>query len=437
MNRGQTQTCADLFMGIINSAAKIMRVRSWGISWLIILGWPAALPAADITFTPGLDIRAEYDDDVYYSRQRGVPDVEDGLIRITPAFTLDYETERLDLKTRAAMDILRYNDETNLDTEYHNYMLNGAYKLTERFDLLADASYIKDTTLESELWEKGLLTDIRQDRERTTGGGGVRYLVSELSNIEFHYTYSETEYESSQDADYRMHYISLSFNRLLRNQLDMLTIQPYYQTYDSDTAEYSFPGYSYSYSSKSDNYGLSIGWKHVVSETFSFTAFLGARYTETESKNKYSYFYLYGMSDTDDSSINGVADISLTKIGETYTANLGYNRDLSYSAEGEPINTDRVSLRFSRRMSERLRLGFRGSYHLTKSDDDSDRGSRDYDRDSRYYTLTPFLRYQLTKHHFLGLSYSYSHSEDKEAWYNETIRRNRVWISLNLRWPQK
>ncbi len=385
----------------------------------MVIAIPLTTTAAEISLMPSIDIRGEYDDNVTYSRFFKTSDY---LARISPAFELDYTTELLDLQSKVAFDILRYKDETHLDTENQRYELSGEYRLMERISVSGNGSYVKDTTLESEIEDTGLADNPRQDRERYTGGMGFSYMLSEVWDVGVNYSHTKTEYEWERNTDYDVDSISFSFNHRFNNQLDIFTIQPYYYFYESDISEVN-------------NYGLSLGWVHPFSETLALTAFLGARYTKTEYDYIYTQ-YILGIPipipvDEEESGWNGVADINLKKTGETYSATIGYNQDLSYSSYGEPIERYKVYCNADRKITERLFVKFSGNIYFTKSDGDLN------DRDNRYYSVSPSLNYKITETHSLQLAYRYEKSEQKELANNRDRDRNRVWLALKFRFPRK
>ena len=365
-------------------------------------------------------MRGEFDDNVYYTR---AIEISDYLTRIRPAFTLDWETELLDIRSSFDVDIQRYADEDDLDTEDQHYNLDGSYQITERVSVNGNASYAEDTTLESELAETGLIGNTRQDRQRLIGGMGFSYNLSEISNITIDYSHNKTDYDWEGNVDYDMDSISLSFNSRFNNQLDVFTVQPYFYRYDSKA-------------SKVDNYGLSFGLQHPFSETLVLTAFAGVRYT----KIKYSLvnpIYIFGFLtgftqvDEQDSSWAGVADINLEKTGEVSSATVGYNHDLSYSSYGEPIERYRITCNADRKITERMTVRFTGNVTFTESEGEFN------DRDSRYYGASPSLHYRITEQYSLMLGYRYSQSYEKNRATEPRADRNRVWLELRFRFPEK
>ena len=365
---------------------------------------PLPAMAQDITLVPSLDIRGEYDDNVLFERTN---EIDDYLAMIGPALSLDYASELLNLESIIGVDFLRYADQTDLNTENERYELNGGYRFKERWTLNGNFSYIKDTTLESELQETGLV-NVREDRHRYNAGGGLSYQVSELSDMNINYIHTKTDFDFVGNVDYDYDAITLSHNRRLENERDIITLQPSYSTRESEVSDV-------------DNYGLSFGWSHSFSETSQLRAFLGARYTEVR----------FGDERQDYEDWGGTADISFRKTGEISSTLLGYRRDLTTSASGEAIEVDRIYCNLRRDVIGRLGIGFRGNLSFTRSEGNFD------GEDTRYFEVIPSLDYQITENHTLELAYVYSRAEDRNLTEDRERERNRVWIALDFRFPRK
>ncbi len=396
---------------------------------LLLLAFPITVTAAEVAVEPSLFVRGEYDDNVAYTRRYKKSDY---LAKIKPAFRLNYRTEVLDLESNLAAEIYRYRDETCLNTEDQHYDVNGTLQLTERLSVSGNGAYRKDTTLESELFETGLTGNTRQDRKRYTGGMSATYKLTEKWDAGLNYNYTKTEYDWEGNVDYNVDSISASFNYLLNNQLDMITIQPYYAWMDSQATS-------------TDNYGLSFGLMHAFSETLSLTAYAGVRYTKTSYSyvnprymviinpitGEPEYFVMYTPVDEKDSNFSGVADVGISKTGETFSATIGYDQDLSYSSYGEPIEVYKAYFNTDRRITERLRIRFSGSFYVTKSE------GKYNDRDERYFNVSPVLAYRLTRDYSVEVGYLHSESRNKQLSSNKTTDRNRVWVGLRFRYPMK
>jgi hypothetical protein len=390
--------------------------------FLILL--PSTVMAADVTFVPSLRSKAEYNDNVSFTR---INEKDDYLAIVSPDLSLLYRTELIDVQSRVSADVLRYLDEIDLNTENYQGLFNGEYRLMERWRASGSFAYIKDTTLESELEETGLV-NVREDRERYNLGIGLSYQFSELSDIAMNYTRRKTDYDFPANVDYDSDAIVFSYNQQLTRKRDSFTIQSYYTRTDSDVSEV-------------DNHGLSLGWSHRFSETLSFEGLIGIRYTKinfilaerqlTFDPIGNSIGLTFGKANATDRNWGAVGDISLRKTGEIFSAVVGYRRDLGYSAIGEPIETDKIYCNANRLFTRRLGLKLTGSLYFTRSEGEFT------DIDNRYFDLIPSLNYKITENHSLQLAYSYSRSYDNTLESNREAERNRVWIALDLRFPAK
>jgi len=373
------------------------------LCFCLIILFPLLASANDVTLVPSLRISGEYDDNVFFN---STDEVDDYLTIISPGLTFDYATELLNLQSLIVVDFLRYFDETELDTENQRYDLNGRYQLASKWNIAGNFSYIKDTTLESELEETGIV-HLREDRKRYNAGGGLSYQMTELTDLNFNYTHTVTRYDSEDNVDYDYDNFSLLCNRKLKNQLDVLTVRTNYSIFDSDEE-------------KTNNYELLFGWFHKFSETLDLNASAGPRYTRQN----------FNDDREDEDSWGTTVDISLNKRGETSSATIGYSRRIWNNADGDLVETDRIYARAKQRIIGRLGVGFVAGLYFTSQEDDSDND------DTRYYILNPSLYYMLTENHSIELAYSYQNELEESRPKDLESERNRIWIAFHFNFPR-
>ena len=371
------------------------------------LSVPFIAVARDVTVTPSITVAGAYDDNVTFVR---TDEISDYLGIFSPSLTLDYASELFKMRGSGRVDVLRYAKEKDLDYERQFYKLNGDYRFTERWEFTGDVSYIKDTTLDSELDETGIVY-AREDRERFNTGAGLSYQISELSDMGVNYAYSKTDYDEEGYEDYDYSSIGLSYNRRFNNGIDTFTVAPRYTRGSSDVSDFN-------------GYRLNFGWTHLPSETYRLRVFLGARYTEQDYKD-----------DRDDTSNwGGVADINLQKKGETYSARIGFGSDIYFRPDTDELSqVYKIYCNLTRRITERFSGGVYSRLSLTQPDDPDSLN----DEDTWYFVVTPSLTYRLTENHFLKLSYSYQQEYNKNVEDDPRNDRNRVWLSLNFNFPKK
>ena len=377
----------------------------------IILQLPVI--AADVTITPSLSLKGEYDDNIYYDRTN---EVDDYIGHINPALKFDYVSELLALKANADVDFLYYSDETDLDTKNQLYELEGGYQIFERWQISGHYSYRKDTTHDSYLEETGRVTEL-EDRRYYNTGGGLSYEINERSDIDIDYAYSLTYYELASSTDNERHTIELSYNNILKNNLDIITLQTSYSHING------YSSYKNLDVSETDTYVLAFIWTHPFNETLLLKSKLGGRYTEQS----------YYDERQDQDNWGGVADINLRKTAQKYSVQMGYSHDLYTDVDANQTEVYRIYCNLNRQMTERLRFRIYGTLYRSKEDPLSD---NDNDDDTRFFKITPSLYYEITENHYLELAYSYynEYNDDKEP---KELDRNRVWLNITFTFPKK
>jgi len=365
--------------------------------------------AGQVSLLSSLGVKGEYNDNVNFDREN---EIDDYITTISPAFKLGYSTALFDINAETILDFLLYHYEPDLNEENQEYNLDAAYHMTERLTLSGDFSYIKDTTLDSELEETGIVNH-REDRRRYDSGGGMVYEISERNDLGCDYNFTKINYDEDDKVDYERHTVKLPFNYYLKNQRDTLTLQPEYSFRDSDVSEV-------------DNYKINVGWSHLFSETFTLKVFAGGRYTETRYEDERDNGYSDGFN----------ADIQLKNTGETNRSLIGYRRDLRTRASGTEIEVDKFYCRMDQLITERFGVGFDGKLYFTREEDD-DNDTNNNDEDSVYFTVEPSLFYKITEQHLLRLAYAYAR-EDDDARDNDQVKdRHKVWLSLSFNFPKQ
>lgn len=395
---------------------------------LAVLWVPWNVLAGEITLTPLIDVTGGYDDNVYYNRYFQEADyVATG----RPGFILDYESELFNVRSRGSVEFLQYRHNKNLNRENYYAFFDGGVKLTERWTLNGNFSFVNDTTLDSQLEETGIVS-LRTDRKRYNGGGELSYRLTELSNAGFGYNHQSTRYGSKLYENYDYDYLRFFWDHTFNGGLDRFTVLPYYGYWRSDVSDVN-------------NYGLSFGYSHAFSETFSLEVFAGPRYTQTERKYQVTTFQFDPATGTfrlvlkemkaTDSNWGGTGSLQVTKNWTSSSVTAGYSHDLTYSSnvgdDAEPINVDRFYLTASHRIYSHLQVGFTGSFYISES------ASSFGNQNRRYFTATPTVQYEFTRNYSLRLTYAYSRQLDKRLPTDPGNDRNRVWLTFTWQLPME
>lgn len=389
------------------------------VLWNMILT-PWHVHAGETTLIPALSLGARYDNNVLFDRTVVIDDYSS---IVHPSLALNHKTERTDLNLGADIKFVNYLDQTELDNTKQVYEFNVNSQLSERLSGRAKALYIRDTLLDSELDETGVVYN-QEDRERINAQGGVNYFLSQKSRLGALYDFMYTDYEVNTRADRNDHSVGVTFSRFFNEGLDSLSVSPIYryillsqyEDSDGDTVK----------GSEVHSFSLNLGWTHKSSEVGTIRLFLGGRYTEERPVDDGD------GADEEKRDYSGVvADFSYAIKDEISDLRIGYRRDINYDADNDLREMDRFYAYYGYLLTERSRAGIDANIYLTRTENkDSDDG------DTRYLDIQPKISYSLTEQYYLQLVFRYSlQYDDNEE--DKTIDRSQILLALVLRFPEK
>jgi hypothetical protein len=380
---------------------------------------------AETIVTPSVNLRTTYDDNIRFSVDKPLSDL---ISSLEGGLDASYRTERFQSKSTMSVRALKYLQESDLDREEAHIGTSLSHAWTERLSANGNASYMLDSALDTELEETGLIVE-QDNRQRISAGGGLSYRITELQELACSFSLGRTAYDSEQRVDYNTSNITLTWYRASKNQRDGLTVQSYWNAQSSDVSEV-------------ETYGLMFGWTRQLTENWSLNAFLGARRTQTEYSHlqqevvfdptllpAVSYRIEEETVTEEEASWGGVADVSVDWIGETWSFRSSYNRDLSYSSLGEPIERDQLGIVVNKKFNVRWSARCGGTMTLSQYE------RQTKDESYRKLSLSPSLSYRLTKDHRLSAGFYYDYYEN-ELSEDSGRDRKRIWISLDCSFPQ-
>ena len=381
--------------------------------------------AAEFLVTPSFQAKGEYTSNI---RLTATDPTDDWRTILSPGLDLSYNTERFSLKTDFQVDFLLYLQETQLNTEHYDLDAGAEFRPSERFRFNLGYAYVRDSTLDTELDETGVVT-VRSMRDRTTMKGGATYTITERSSLTADIQAGNNQYDGHAHVNFDSYNASLTFQHQLPGRRDAISLRPFYSLNESAV-------------SRVDTYGMYVGWYHAFSERFNINALVGARHTESAFTRiqtglvfDASIFPPYRLTYTEvtqkEENWGGVADIKLVYTGDQYEAQFGFTRDLSYTSVGDPIERDMFRLDFAYRITERFRGG--ASANLVFSESDTDRRTTD----TTHYSVRPFVHYRVTQDSYLRLEYSYAKYEDNSLKVDNTAERHKVSVTYRIAFPMQ
>ena len=281
----------------------------------------------------------EYNDNILFTREN---EIGDFITHIIPALRLNHATELFNFYALASLDSYLYWDNNDLNTTNQNYVVNGKYRLTERWTISGDAGYLKDTTLNSQLEETGIV-GIRQKRERIDASAGTEYAVSEISSLGFDYDYRKINYEREFSVDNELNTFRLTYNRRLSNQVDVFSI---------------FPQFTFGVSDLWDAYNSSLNFRliHQFNPTLKGLFSIGVRNTQINYKDERDNSNNWG----------GVVEAWIEKKGEVTVGRVTLSNRLETRANGDIDNVSRLLCKVDRLLAVRFGIGFNGGLYYTR-----------------------------------------------------------------------
>jgi len=371
---------------------------------IIFLVIPPDLGAKNLRFRPSLGGKGEYDDNVKF-----VPtDREDDFVfTISPAMEMIYASDLIDFQSDIIIDVLRYADNTDLDTVNQRYELKGDYRFQPRWSISGLISYVKDTTLDTELQETGRVAD-RSDRRRFDVDGGLNYQLTEVSELGLNYHFKDVEFESDLYTDYQSNSAAMFYSRKLKDEVNTVGAQLAYYYRDSDVSDLY-------------EYNLLMNWEHLFSPQILVYLSGGVSYSVQDFKDE----------NRTEKNWRPTGHSYIRWRGETSRLIFGYRRDIRTDTNGQAIDVDRIYCRARQSLTERWELGLTGSLYFSKDIDQS------YNDGTRFFDISPAIYYKLTENHALQLAYKYANEKDRDREDHQTADRNRIWLGLEFNFPKQ
>ena len=390
---------------------------------LLLIRYASGLNAAEWKIDPTIQFRAGYNDNVTLRIDDEISSAE---ATLSPSAIFSVETPESGLSGDLRFDFRRFEDDSNLDDNNVRF-LTSSYRRMERSELGLDVDFIKDTTLDSQLENTGLVLD-RVTRYRINVGPNWTYNMDERTQARFGYNYSDVRYNNTGETgfvDFHSHSGQASLQRVLNERLIGSITLVHSQSSNDNQVD-------------SKNTSLQIGGSYQFSETLSASLFAGVRRTKADFSQS-SLIPIFA-GDVIIGFIPLTEDVSRSDWGYTFSGSLtkeflrgqtslSSSRDISNDVNGVPIEVTRVIWSNLYRFSETLS----GSLNLWFSNTESNNDARSsLNRD--YYTIEPGLHWDFQQ--FWRISGSYRYSKQTFDNTGDDAAQNAAYLTLTYRWPR-
>ena len=385
--------------------------------------------SAEWSIEPSVSVREEYNDNI---RLTTLPHKSVWGTSLTPAVNFSSKTEISEITGGARLNFYRYSGEPNLDSNDQIFSLLSKYK-TERNTFGLNGSYVRDSTLASELISTGVV-QARKQRGNLTLNPSWTTFASERTWFTLDYQLSRVKYDDAAAAgliDYNNQTASVSAVHRLSQQ-DQLSGTIYYSKYETSPANF-----------KSNTTGLRLGITHDFSETFNGSLTLGTRSTLSKSQQnalvcpapvflcQFGFVPFEVVPFTTETRSRGYTlNASLNKQFETTTLSGQISREANPSANGALVQADRIGLSVANKFAPTLTGSVDASIYRSRYI-----GNIITSSNSRYYTVGPRLSWRMSEWWSLDTGYTHSRHEYDNA-STAAATANSAFVLVRYDWPK-
>jgi len=358
--------------------------------------------AAELEVVPGLSVRQEYTDNLFFAYKK---EIEDFITTLSPQLQVKRRSERFEGSAGTRLDISFHRDNDEQDATDQEYSGTGRYALTERAGVSGSADLRVDSRPDRDLETAGLVQG--SDTSRTWHYGlATDYRLSEISSARLGYDFGRTEYDDPDKVDYRTDAVALLYNR------DLGALLP--RTVGRSALQYI--GYDMG-ASRIRNYSWTVGAEHRLNERWQVFGDLGARLTHAEFDRRRlvptvvpGLFRLEPYTVADDGG-GFIGELGLAFAGERAASTFSVRHGLE-AASGRSGAVERTSLRgnYGYRLGERTRLQVGGEFFLNRSSDEEFATAA---IDEQTLQARASFRYGFTKDLAAEVFYTYTRVEDR------------------------
>jgi len=393
------------------------------VTILLLAVCAAGVDAAEWKIDPTVAFRAGYNDNVRLTIDDEVSSAE---VRLSPSAVFSVVTPTSGVSGNLRFDFRRFEDDSDLDDNNVRF-ITSSYHRMERSELGLDLDFIKDTTLDSQLENTGLAFG-RVTRYTVNVGPNWTYKLDERTDARFGYTYSDVQYDNSEETrfvDFHINSGEASLQRVLNERtLASITLSHSQSNNDNDV--------------KSKNTNLQGGGSYRFSETLSASLFVGVRHTKAD----YSQSSLIPIfaGDIIIGFIPLNEDVSRSDWGSTYSGgltkdflrgqtSLSASRAISNDINGIPIEVDRLRWNNLYRFSETLSAELNLSFYQSETGNDA-RSSLNRE----YYQIEPRFNWDFEQ--FWRISGSYRYRKQTFDNTSDDATQNAAYLTLTYQWPR-
>ena len=378
---------------------------------------PLGVRAGGFMLHPGVQLAAEYTDNVFYTASDTVSDT---VWHVRPYLSAQSNWSRHSFNVRLAADIARYDDFSFRDYEDYFLLINGRVDVQTQSYFSYSADYMR---LHEDLSNR----DAEQGAEPTTyemmgGSLGYDHTFNRLS-VGVDYAYRKLDFDDVLSLDGEV-----IDNRDRDRGQENLTLDMGYQFQSDKQAFLSLSSRDVSYDQPFDRNGYrrdNSGWNASAGLAFAITNLLDGRVFATYHDNSYDDPRLNGLSGWAGGLSLSWIPTRRTSVGASISSSV---QETTYEFASGYLSM-LYSLRVDYELLRDLQLSGRVSYrdNQYKLTNNAPVGARE---DDSIWQAGLGLSYFVNRHIFLSASYNWQQLDSNVA--ADGFEVNRLWLTLSF-----
>ncbi|HDY86342.1 hypothetical protein LCGC14_1175100 [marine sediment metagenome] len=359
--------------------------------------------AAEWSLTSTLNPTSKYDDNVFLSDTNKQDSYQ---FQIKPTLVGKYALENVEYSVNLGYAIDRYLSLSYLDRENPFINFNTSHQ-NERSTWGLSAGYVQDSTRNDAELDTG---DFRTESTITTRSisPSYSYKLTERDSLSISGGYTEKTYSTDDFSDNESVSLSTGWQHQFSERLS--------SGFNFSATNYQSEGTALS--SDNDIYNLGATLNYQVTELWSLSGQLGMSKLngeQTTSELK------------DESTSSGTSyNVTANRMGELDNFSITLFRGLTPSSTGEVNEQDRISVSYSRKLTETISASLNTSYQQTSS------ALQDGTNERKYLNFSPSIKWQFERN--LGLSLGYNYRQQKRSNPSTDATSNAVFVTLLYDW---
>lgn len=375
------------------------------LNFISVLAWAVLLTFSRLSFASQWTVDAKIHQQLGYNDNVRMSKTPQGSLHytLTPVVNFSHKTTNSVIDASASYGIQRYSSIKTLNRSLQNYHFDAKY-LTDLTVWEVAASMSIAPSLNTASMYSG---NFSSNAERTTQSvsPSLSYKLNELDSLKLHANYSQTSYSGNDFNNNQSYSVNLDWQRAWSERFSN-HISISYAAFSSDIQQ-------------SSTYNLNLGLNFMLSEQWSVKSTVGGRLTNSESvasKNQSEGFL-----------VNATLDYS----GEKLSSQLGVNRSLLPSSQGQLQEQDSLNFTLNYPLSQKLSTSFSANYQRTNITSFSNQSTS-----REYLTLQPALNWQIDSDWTVSASYQYR-TQNSSTGQNTDVSSgfsNSVMLTINYNW---